>query len=277
MLVAAFLVWQGLPAVTTPAAELPYGAFPRFIAPLIFGTVWVGLLALALAGPVAVAIALFICYFAPRRLAPGLGYTIDLLAAVPSVVYGLWGLAVLAPVLQPTFGWLTEHLGFIPLFAGPVSGTGRTVLTAAVVLAVMTVPIVTALSREVFRQTPRPQEEAALALGATRWEMIKIAVLPGARRGLASATLLGLARALGEAIVLAMVVSPTAIISFALLTPLNPTTIAADIVLGFPESYGRGGNQLIAAGVVLFAITLAVNVLGRRLVTRRPDDAEAER
>jgi phosphate transport system permease protein len=183
-LVAAFLIWQGVPALTAPPDDLPYGAFPQFVAPLIFGTVWAAILALIMGVPVAVAIALFISHFAPRRLAAGLGYVIDLLAAVPSVVYGLWGIGVLAPALQPTFVWLTEHLGFIPLFAGPASGTGRTILTVGVVLAVMILPIVTALCREVFLQTPRLHEEAALALGATRWEMIRMAVFPFARPGI---------------------------------------------------------------------------------------------
>jgi phosphate transport system permease protein len=270
-LVAAFLLWQGLPALTSPADELPYGPFPQFVAPLIFGTVWTAILALIMGVPVAIAIALFISHFAPRRLAAGLGYVIDLLAAVPSVVYGLWGIGVLAPALQPVFVWLSEQLGFIPLFAGPASGTGRTVLTVAVVLAVMILPIVTALSREVFLQVPRLHEEAALALGATRWEMIRMAVLPFARPGIVSASMLGLGRALGETMAVAMVLSPSAIISFALLTSQNPSTIAANIALSFPESYGLGVNQLIATGLVLFVITLAVNMIARGIVNRRKE------
>ena len=268
-LVAAFLLWQGLPALTAPADDLPYGPFPQFVAPLVFGTVWAATLALIMGVPVAIAIALFISHFAPRRLAAGLGYVIDLLAAVPPVVYGLWGIGVLAPALQPVFVWMTQHLGFIPLFAGTASGTGRTILTVAVVLAVMILPIVTALSREVFLQVPRLHEEAALALGATRWEMIRMAVLPFARPGIVSAAMLGLGRALGETMAVAMVLSPSAIISFALLTSQNPSTIAANIALSFPESYGLGVNQLIATGLVLFVITLAVNMIARAIVNRR--------
>ena len=270
-LVAAFLIWQGLPALTAPAEDLPYGPFPQFVAPLIFGTVWAATLALVMGVPVAIAIALFISHFAPRRLAAGLGYVIDLLAAVPSVVYGLWGIGVVAPALQPGFVWLTERLGFIPLFAGPASGTGRTILTVAVVLAVMILPIVTALSREIFLQTPRLHEEAALALGATRWEMITMAVLPFSRPGIVSASMLGLGRALGETMAVAMVLSPSAVISFALLTSQNPSTIAANIALSFPESYGFGVNQLIATGLVLFVITLAVNMVARWIVNRRKE------
>jgi len=178
---------------------------------------------------------------------------------------------VLAPALQPVFVWLTENLGFIPLFAGPASGTGRTILTVAVVLAVMILPIVTALSREVFLQVPRLHEEAALALGATRWEMIKMAVFPFSRPGLVSASMLGLGRALGETMAVAMVLSPSAIVSFALLTSQNPNTIAANIALSFPESYGLGVNQLIATGLVLFVITLGVNMIARGIINRNKE------
>ena len=270
-LVASFLVLQGIPALTAPVDDLPYGAFPSFVAPLVFGTVWVAFLALLMGVPVAIAIALFISHYAPRRLASGLGYVIDLLAAVPSVVYGLWGIGVLAPAMQPMYSWLTQNLGFIPLFAGPASGTGRTIFTVAVVLAVMILPIVTALTREVFLQTPRLHEEASLALGATRWEMIKMAVFPFAKPGIVSASMLGLGRALGETMAVAMVLSPSAIISFALVQSENPNTIAANIALSFPEAYGLGVNQLIATGLVLFVITLAVNMIARSIINRRKE------
>jgi phosphate transport system permease protein len=270
-LVAAFLVAQGIPALTAPVEDLPYGPFVSFVLPLAFGTVWAAFLALVMGVPVAIGIALFISHYAPRRLAASLGYVIDLLAAVPSVVFGLWGINVLGPALQPAYSWLAANLGFIPLFAPPVSGTGRTVFTAAIVLAVMILPIVTALSREVFLQTPRLHEEAALALGATRWEMIRMAVLPFARPGIVSAAMLGLGRALGETMAVALVLSPSAIISFALLQPTNPNTIAANIALSFPEAYGLGTNQLIATGLVLFVITLAVNMVARGIINRRKE------
>jgi phosphate transport system permease protein len=162
-----------------------------------------------------------------------------------------------------------DNAGWFPLFAGPVSGTGRTVLTVAVVLAVMILPIITALSREIFLQTPRLHEEAALALGATKWEMIKMAVLPFGRPGIISATMLGLGRALGETMAVAMVLSPAVIVSFALLQSQNPTTIAANIALNFPEAHDLGVNVLIATGLVLFVITLIVNSLARFIVNRR--------
>jgi phosphate transport system permease protein len=164
---------------------------------------------------------------------------------------------------------LVDNLGWIPLFAGPVSGTGRSILTVAVVLAVMILPIITALSREIFLQTPRLHEEAALALGATRWEMIKVAVLPFGRPGIISATMLGLGRALGETMAVAMVLSPSVIISFALIQSQNPTTIAANIALNFPEAHDLGVNVLIATGLILFLITLLVNSLARMVINRR--------
>ena len=132
-------------------------------------------------------------------------------------------------------------------------------------------PIVTALSREIFLQTPTLHEEAALALGATRWEMVRVAVFPFARPGIVAAAMLGLGRALGETMAVAMVLSPSMIVSFALLTSQNPNTVAANIALSFPESYGLGVNQLIATGLVLFLITLVVNVIARSIVNRRQE------
>ena len=134
---------------------------------------------------------------------------IDLLAAVPSVVFGLWGGRYLAHFLQPAHVWLAEHLGFLPFFAEPPSPNGRSLFTAGIVLAIMILPIVTAISREVFAQTPRLHEEAALALGATRWEMIRYAVFPYARSGMVSGVMLGLGRALGETMAVAMVLAVT--------------------------------------------------------------------
>lgn len=270
--VAGFLILESIPAFTTDPNEIDILAgepFWSYVAPLVFGTVWAAALALLMAVPVSIGIALFISHYAPRRLAQGLGYIIDLLAAVPSVVFGLWGGGVLAPAVQPFYTWLTEHLGWIPLFAPPASGTGRTILTAAIVLAVMVLPIITALCREVFLQTPVLHEEAALALGATRWEMIRTAVLPFGRPGIVSAALLGLGRALGETMAVAMVLSASGGITFALLTSSNPGTIAANIALRFPEAFGTNTNLLIATGLILFAITLVVNSIARWILSRR--------
>ncbi|TQL47022.1 phosphate ABC transporter membrane protein 1 (PhoT family) [Homoserinimonas aerilata] len=272
--VAAFLLVESVPAFTTDPADINILAgepFWSYVAPFIFGTLWSSFLALLMAVPVAIGIALFISHYAPRRLAAGLGYVIDLLAAVPSVVFGLWGANVLAPAVQPLYTWLTENLGWIPFFAPPASGTGRTILTAAVVLAVMVLPIITALTREVFLQTPVLHEEAALALGATRWEMIRTAVLPFGRSGIVSASMLGLGRALGETMAVAMVLSSGGGITWALLTSSNPGTIAGNIALRFPEAFGTNTNLLIATGLILFAITLVVNMIARWIIGRRKE------
>ncbi|MBF4571310.1 phosphate ABC transporter permease subunit PstC [Herbiconiux sp. VKM Ac-1786] len=269
--VTIFLIAQSIPAFTAQPDDLKGGAenFWAYVGPLVFGTIWAAFLALLIAVPLAIGIALFISHYAPRRLAQGLGYVIDLLAAVPSVVFGLWGITVLAPFVQPFWSTLVDLFGWFPLFAGPVSGTGRTILTVAIVLAVMILPIITALSREIFLQTPKLHEEAALALGATRWEMIRTAVLPFGRPGIVSASMLGLGRALGETMAVAMVLSPQVLISFALLQSTNPTTIAANIALNFPEAHGVGVNVLIATGLILFVITFAVNFIARAIVNRR--------
>lgn len=273
--VATFLVALSVPAFTSPAAELPYGAFWSWVFPYAAGTIWAAGLAMLFAVPVAIGVALFISHYAPRRLAQGLGYLIDLLAAVPSVVFGLWGINVLAPMVQPLYGWLNSTFGTWPVlswfFGGQVSGTGRTILTVALVLAVMVLPIITAVSREVFLQTPRLHEEASLALGATRWEMIRQAVLPFGTPGIVSACMLGLGRALGETMAVAMVLSPGNGFHFQLLTSSNPNSIAANIALQFPEAYGLGRNQLIASGLVLFVITLVVNMGARAIIARRAE------
>ena len=269
--VAVFLLAQSIPALVADPAELKGSpsSFWAYVGPLAFGTVWAAFLAVIMALPVSIGIALFISHYAPRRIAQGLGYIIDLLAAVPSVVFGLWGIKVLAPAVTPLYNWLVDSLGWFPLFSPPVSGTGRTILTVAIVLAVMIIPIITAVTREVFLQTPRLHEEAALALGATRWEMIQMAVIPFGRPGMISAAMLGLGRALGETMVVAMVLSPAAVISFVLTGSQNPSTIAGNIALNFPEAHGVDVNALIATGLILFAITLAINSVARIVINRR--------
>ena len=270
-MVAGFLLMQAFPALITSPAELEakgYGEFWSWILPYAWGTIWASFWAVLMAVPVAIGIALFISHYAPRRLAASLGYVIDLLAAVPSVVFGLWGSSVLAPAVKPLYLWLNTYLGWIPFFAGQPSGTGRTLLTASIVLAVMILPIITSLSREVFLQTPVLHQEAALALGATRWEMIRMAVLPFGRAGIISSVMLGLGRALGETMAVAMVLSGAHVITLEVLTSQNPNTIAAVIAQNFPEAYGLKTNQLIAGGLVLFLITLLVNAVARLIISR---------
>ena len=266
--VAVFLLLQSLPAIGA-TGEDTFGRpnLVLYIWPLLFGTVLAALIALVIATPLAIGVALVISFYAPRRLARYLGYLIDLLAAVPSVVYGLWGRETLQSGVFPIYQWLADHLGWIPFFAGPVT-TGRTILTAGIVLAVMALPIITALCREVFAQTPVMHQEAALALGATRWEMIRMTVFPYSRSGVTSAVMLGLGRALGETMAVALVLSAAGTVTVNLISSQNPSTIAASIALNYANSSGIKTNVLIAGGLVLFVVTFAVNFLGRWLATR---------
>jgi phosphate transport system permease protein len=264
-----FLIIKSAPAVTASSADLPDGkSLVDYIAPLAFGTVLAAVVAVGIAIPLAVAVALFISHIAPRRIANTLAYIVDLLAAIPSIVYGLWGIFVLGPAMVPILDWLVAKLGFIPFFEGPASVTGRTMLTAGLVLAVMILPIISAVSREVFAQTPRRIEEAALALGATRWEMIRMVVLPFGKSAVISGSMLGLGRALGETMAVTIILSVSGIVSFDLVSQENPTPIAANIALKFPESSGIDVNALIASGLVLFGITLVVNMIARLVIAR---------
>ncbi|MEK9987220.1 MAG: phosphate ABC transporter permease subunit PstC [Aquiluna sp.] len=271
--VAFFLFLQAWPALLPDAefdGKADNGPF-AYVAPFVFGTIYGSVIALAIATPLAIGIALYISHYAPRRFSQALGYVVDLLAAIPSVVYGLWGILVLAPFLTPSYRWLNENLSWVPFFEGQVSATGRTMLTVAIVLAIMILPIMAAIIREVFLQTPKLHEEAALALGATRWEMIRMAVLPFGRPGIISAMMLGLGRALGETMAVAMVLSPASVISFALLTSQNPNTIAANIALQFPESGGDYRSMLIGTGLMLFLITMVINMIARYIISRRAE------
>ncbi len=237
------------------------------IAALAFGTVVSSVVALAIAVPVAVGAALFMTEVVPARVGRLLGYAVDMLAAVPSVVYGLWGLLVLVPALIPVERFLDRWLGFIPIFANRTGAYGKSIFAGSVVLAIMVVPIVAALAREIFNQVPRANREAAQALGATQWETMRIAVLPYSRSGLVGATMLGLGRALGETIAVALVLGSI----FAMnphITEVGGNSIAANIATKFGEAGEHGRGALIASGLVLFAITLAVNMVGRFVVRR---------
>ena len=219
--------------------------------------------------PLAVAVALFITHIAPPRIALTLGYLVDLLAAIPSIVYGLWGIFVLGPAAVPVMKWLEANLGFIPFFKGPASTTGRAMFVAGLVLAVMILPIVSAVAREVFSQTPRKLQEGAQALGATRWEMIRMTVLPFGNSSIISGAMLGLGRALGETMAVTIILSVSGVVTFNLISQSNPSTIAANIALDFPESSGLAINALIATGLVLFAITLVTNMAARAVINRQ--------
>jgi phosphate transport system permease protein len=276
--VALFLIIKAAPAIgvnwatnkdLSGGTTAGFSSFWSYVGPLLWGTLWSSLIALVLSTPVALGIALFISHYAPRRLAGALGYLVDLLAAVPSVIFGLWGIFVIRPFIIPFQDWLNEYFGWIPLFAGPVSRTGSTILAGAVVLAVMMLPIITSISREIFLQTPVLHEEAALALGSTKWEMVRLAVFPYARSGIVSVTLLGLGRALGETMAIAMIVSPSVVFSLLIITDTeNSQTIAANTALNFPESNPLQRDALIGTGLALFVVSLGVKFIARWIVSR---------
>lgn len=269
--VAYFLIQESIPALTTAAADIPLlrgRTLGEYTLTLIGGTVLAATLALLIATPVAIGIALYISHYARPAISQRLGMWVDLLAAIPSVIYGLWAIFVFAPALVVIHQWLEDTLGFLPFFTGPASVTGRTMLTTGMVLAVMILPIITAISREVFLQTPKSQEEAALALGSTRWEMIRTAVLPYARSGIVSAAMLAMGRALGETMAVALVLSGGGVFSLNLISSNNPSTIASNIALTFPEASGLSNNLLFFTGLVLFVMTFAVNFLARAIVAR---------
>ncbi|WJV47820.1 phosphate ABC transporter permease subunit PstC [Streptomyces flavofungini] len=252
-----------------PAGSLHDGK-PYFgIAVLVFGTIVSSIIALVIAVPVAIGIALFISHYAPRRLAAPIAFVIDLLAAVPSIVYGLWGALVVAPNLTGLYSWLDDYFGWTGIFEYH-GGAPRSLMTVGILLAIMILPIITNVSREVFLQVPKMHEEAALALGATRWEVIRMSVLPFGRSGIISASMLGLGRALGETIAVATVLSPTFVIQASVLD-YGGGTFAQNIASKFSEASEYGRDALIASGLVLFVITLLVNGAARLIIARRKE------
>ncbi|WP_106848639.1 phosphate ABC transporter permease subunit PstC [Blastococcus sp. Marseille-P5729] len=275
--IAFFLIYRAIDALSANQANfLTYDAWqpdaetPMFgIAALAFHTLITSIIAMILAVPIAVGIALFISFYAPRRVATTLAYLVDILAAVPSIVYGLWGVFFLAPNMSGLVMWLDKYLGWTVIFDYRPENmpNNRSDFTAGVVLAIMILPIVAALAREVFRQVPRTNIEAAYALGATRWEMIKMAVLPFGRPGIVSASILGLGRALGETMAVAYILSAAYNINWHI-TESGGITFASNIALKYGEADTIGTGALIASGMVLFMITLIVNSLAQAILRR---------
>ncbi|HET8993955.1 MAG TPA: phosphate ABC transporter permease subunit PstC [Rhodococcus sp. (in: high G+C Gram-positive bacteria)] len=280
--IAVFLVWRAVPAlqrntvnfltsrdwVTQDIEAMAFGVLDLFQV-----TVLVSVFALVLAMPVALGIAIFLTSYCPARIKNSLAYVIDLLAAVPSIVYGLWGMLVLAPFLRPVAEFLNTSLGWFPLFAtgsGSIIG-GGTIFTAGIVLAVMILPTIAAVSREVFVQTPTAHIEAALALGATRWEVVKTTVIPFGKSGYVSGSMLGLGRALGETMALYLILRTTSeAFSWSLFD--GGATIASKIALGYAEFNNNiQAGAYIAAGLVLFVLTFIVNAAARMIVAGKKD------
>jgi phosphate transport system permease protein len=232
--------------------------------PFVYGTLVTSLVGIAIALPVSVGLALFLSEMGPKRLRPAVSFAIETLAAIPSVVYGLWGLFVLVPLLRdPVQPFLGKVLGFLPLFRGPPIGLG--LLAAGIILAVMILPTIASVTIEVLKTVPEPLKEGALSLGATRWEAIRMAVLPYARPGIIGAALLGLARALGETMAVTMVIGNSPVIQASLFAP--GYTLPAVIANEFAEAVtAQHTGALAGLGLVLFGITVLLSAAARLLV-----------
>ena len=279
-LVGLFLTIQAVPALMNNEANFftsrewsTGGAAPRFgIVDLLWATIVTSVIAMLVAVPLGVAVALFITQYAPPWLSRPAAATIDLLAAVPSIVYGLWGLTIAGPYFEPVARVIDGALGWIPFFAWDGSPSAKSTLAfAGLVLAIMILPIITAISREVFTQVPTAHKEGALALGATHWEMIRTAVLPFGKPGVISAAMLGLGRALGETLAVTILLSAlSANAAFSASIFNGGATFASKIALGIQEaSAGTPVGALIAAGLVLFILTFIVNAVARVIIERR--------
>jgi phosphate transport system permease protein len=244
-----------------PAIDRMFGAFP-----FIQGTLVTSFIALLLAVPIGIGVAIFLAELAPPRVSQPLGFLVEMLAAVPSVVYGFWGLFAFIPIfVRPLSESLNQHLGFLPIFQGPVFGPSR--LAAGLILAIMVLPTIAAVSRDVFRAIPVNQREASLALGATRWETISQVLVPYGLSGLLGAVILGLGRALGETIAVTMVIGNNLDISGSLLHP--GYTMASIIANEFTEATDDLYlHALIEVALILFIVTLGINIIARLLVWR---------
>ena len=278
VLVAIFLLIKSIPSIAADKVNFltstewsPTVGNLRFgVAPLLYTTVMISLVALVISVPVSVGIALFITQYAPKRLAKPVAYVIDLLAAIPSIIYGVWGYTVLAPHLEGVQRAL-YRLGGFPLFKdqGVIKGS---LFDGGIVLAVMILPIITAIARDVFERTPRANKEAALALGATRWEMIRMTVLPYGRAGVVSGAMLGLGRALGETIAVLLILSKVSNFKVSIFS--GGETFASKIANNASEfNNPKSTGAFIAAGLVLFVLTFLVNAAARWVVNRRKDFA----
>jgi phosphate transport system permease protein len=280
-LIGLFLLSEGMPALkeagfsflTEQKWNPNEGRFG--IAAILTGTVMIALVALAIAVPVSIAAALFVTEYAPRKVRGVLTSTIDVLAAVPSLIYGLWGRFFLQPRLVPVSEWLTAHLGFILIFHTTTDLFGGTAFIAGVVVALMTIPICTAVIRQVFSEAPPGEKEGALALGGTRWGMIRSVVLPFGRGGIIGGSMLGLGRALGETIAVTLIISPIYDHMWQILDR-GGNSISALIALRFSESSDKEIHALMAAGLALFIMTLVVNAVASMIVSRSRSGAATE-
>lgn len=274
LLILALMLWEmlraGLPAIRSFGWGFLSGSAwdavnEEFAAlPFIYGSVVSSILAICLATPLSIGAALFITEIVPKKFSGAISSLIELLAAIPSVIYGLWGILVMVPLLQTTVEpFLIEHFGFLPFFKGIPYGVGM--LAAVLILMIMIIPIITSITKEVLLAVPTTQKEAAIALGATRWEMIRIAVLPYGKSGILGAVILGLGRAIGETMAVTMVIGNNPKISLSLLAPAYtmPSVIANEFAEASSDLHSAA---LMEIGLILLGVTLLVNIAARILI-----------
>jgi phosphate transport system permease protein len=241
---------------------------------LLVGSIAIALIAVAIAAPISLATALMINEYAPRQLKPVLTAVIDLLATVPSIVYGFWGLLLISDLQAAPARWLVDHASFVPIFRTPSPGLYvKSIFACGLICAVTIIPIITSISREVMAQAPRDVCEAALSLGGTRWGMVTDVILPFSRNGILGAVLLGIGRGLGETMIVVLVLSQGNHLTSALMGPGGLGSIAAQITENFVASSVITKSALILLGLVLFATTLAINVVARLIVERSSEGA----
>ncbi|WP_377271832.1 phosphate ABC transporter permease subunit PstC [Peterkaempfera sp. SMS 1(5)a] len=276
-LIAAFLVYRAGTAIKATGwgflttQDWTPGTHRFGVGSMLPNGILIAVIALLIAVPVSLAAALYISEYAPERLRRPLISLVDLMAAVPSIVYGLWGLFFLQPALLGTLAWVSRHLGFLPFltvrFGDAATSYTSSTLIAGVVVSLMVIPIVTSLSREVFSQAPQGEREGAHALGGTRWGMIRTVVLPFGRGGVIGAVMLGFGRAMGETIAVALIISPVYTVAWHVLER-GGNSIPAMIALRYSEAGDFNLSALMAAGLVLFLVTLVVNVLASVVISR---------
>jgi phosphate transport system permease protein len=276
--IATFLLTHSIPAIKHAGTKIvtsdhfaPTGGHPSFgMVGILQGTITIAAVALLIALPVSIALALMINEYAPRRTRRTLTSIIDLLAVLPSILYGLWGLKTLSPEIDGPTRWIASHLSFIPLFrVGPGDPIGNSIFVCGIVVGIMVIPICTSVSREVMSQAPRDVCEAALALGGTKWGTITDVILPFARNGIMGGALLGLGRALGETVAVLLILSQSNVVHWQILTP-GGGQIPALIAQDFTSLPPLGQSALTLAGLLLFTTILVLNILARQVVMGRP-------
>jgi phosphate transport system permease protein len=276
--VVAAIVWKVFGLAHLSISHYGFGFFTRTVWDpvknhygallFLYGTAVTSFVALLIATPLSIGIGLYLSELAPKGVRGVIGSLVEMLAAIPSVVLGLWGILVLGPFMAHHVDpWLHDSLGFLPIFSGPIGQNGLSLLTAIAILTIMIVPIISSISRELFLAVPSELEEGALALGATRWEMVRGVILPSSRSGIAAAMILGLGRALGEAIAVTQVIGGATVFSKSWFAPAD--TLASKVAANYQSASTRiEASSLIYLAAILLAIGLVVNVIAQIIVRR---------